>query len=342
MSTEDLEQLRQEIAAFELNNNHDLEQFKQLFIGKKGRVTALFDHLKTLSIETKSHFGKIFNEIKVFSNQKYQDASKKILTQSKTKITEDLTLPGRSFWMGSRHPLSLVEQKIIEVFQQIGFIVEDGPEIEDDWHNFSALNFEENHPARDMQDTFFIRQNPDWLLRTHTSNVQIRVMERQKPPIRALAPGRVYRNEAISARAHCFFHQIEGFCLDENITFADLKQTLQYFVQTLFGESVQVRLRPSYFPFTEISAELDISCLICGASGCSVCKHTGWVEIMGCGMIDPNVLKNCGLDPEKYSGFAFGMGVERIAQLLFQVPDLRLYSQNDIRFLRQFSGKISL
>lgn len=342
MTAEQLEQLRQEIAVFPLEDNRDLEHFKQIFIGKKGRVTALFDILKTLSGSEKAQFGKLFNAVKIFANQRYQDAAASISQRPHTEYLEDFTLPGKAFWLGSRHPLSLVEQKIVEIFQQIGFVVADGPEIEDDWHNFSALNFEENHPARDMQDTFFVHQNPDWLLRTHTSNVQIRVMEQQKPPIRTLAPGRVYRNEAISARAHCFFHQIEGFCVDERVTFADLKQTLQYFVHTLFGESVRIRLRPSYFPFTEISAELDISCLICGTDGCSVCKHTGWVEIMGCGMIDPNVLINCDLDPEKYSGFAFGMGVERIAQLLFQVPDLRLYSQNDVRFLRQFASKISL
>ncbi|MCZ2355385.1 MAG: phenylalanine--tRNA ligase subunit alpha [Bacteroidia bacterium] len=342
MTLADLAQLRNEITSFAFHSTTDLELFKQLFIGKKGRITALFDLLKTFSPEEKARYGKLFNEIKVFANNQYEQAQAKILVQSKQENGEDLTLPGNAFWVGSRHPLSLVEQKIAEIFQQIGFVVADGPEIEDDRHNFSALNFEENHPARDMQDTFFIRKDPDWLLRTHTSNVQIRVLESQKPPIRVLAPGRVYRNEAISARSHCFFHQIEGFCVDKDITFADLKQTLHYFVQTLFGQSVQIRLRPSYFPFTEISAEMDISCLICQTNGCPVCKHTGWVEILGCGMIDPNVLQNCGLDPNEYSGFAFGMGVERIAQLLFQVPDIRLYSQNDIRFLQQFTGKINL
>ena len=252
----------------------------------------------------------------------------------------DWSLPGDPVALGTRHPLSIVRNQIVSIFKRLGFAVAEGPEIEDDWHNFGAMNLPEDHPARDMQDTFYINQDPAWLLRTHTSSVQARVMEKQKPPIRVICPGRVYRNETISARAHCFFHQVEGLYIDENVSFADLKQTLYFFVQEMFGKDTKVRFRPSYFPFTEPSAEMDISCLICGGDGCNVCKHTGWVEILGSGMVHPKVLENFGIDPNKYTGFAFGMGVERICQLKYRVNDLRLYSQNDVRFLKQFTGAL--
>jgi phenylalanyl-tRNA synthetase alpha chain len=259
-------------------------------------------------------------------------------TSSEKSAGIDLTLPAEPYAIGSRHPISIVRSRILEIFSHIGFTVAEGPEIEDDWHNFSALNFPENHPARDMQDTFFIEDSgeKEMALRTHTSSVQVRVMESTKPPIRILAPGRVYRNEAISARAHCFFHQVEGLYVDEGVSFADLKQTLLYFAQEMFDANTKIRLRPSYFPFTEPSAEMDISCNICGGKGCNVCKYTGWVEILGCGMVDPNVLENCKIDSTKYSGFAFGMGIERITMLKYAINDLRLFSENDVRFLKQF------
>ena len=284
----------------------------------------------------KRELGKPLNMLKQRANERLQQFQQRSFQSADKDRPHDLSLPGDPHMPGARHPLHIVQNKIVSIFERIGFTVAEGPEIEDDWHNFTALNFEENHPARDMQDTFFIKRNPDFVLRTHTSSVQVRVMEKEKPPIRILAPGRVYRNEAISARAHCFFHQVEGLVVDEGISFADMKQALLYFARSLFGDKVQIKLRPSYFPFTEISAEMDISCQICGGDGCNVCKYSGWVEIMGCGMVDPNVLENCKIDSEKYSGYAFGMGVERIAQLLYRVPDLRIYSQNDLRFLRLF------
>jgi len=252
----------------------------------------------------------------------------------------DVTLPGESLSTGSRHPISIVRNRIVSIFQRLGFAVAEGPEIEDDWHNFTALNLPENHPARDMQDTFYVSQNPAWMLRTHTSSVQVREMEKEKLPIRIICPGRVYRNETISARAHCFFHQVEGLYIADEVSFADLKQTLYFFVQEMFGDTVKVRFRPSYFPFTEPSAEMDITCLICGGAGCNVCKHTGWVEILGCGMVHPKVLENCNIDSNKYSGFAFGMGIERITMLKYQIKDLRLFSENDIRFLKQFTSAV--
>jgi phenylalanyl-tRNA synthetase alpha chain len=252
----------------------------------------------------------------------------------------DLTLPGDNLPTGSRHPISIVRNKIVSIFHRLGFAVAEGPEIEDDWHNFTALNLPENHPARDMQDTFYVSQNPAWMLRTHTSSVQVREMEKGNLPIRIICPGRVFRNETISARAHCFFHQVEGLYIASDVSFADLKQTLYFFVQEMFGKDIKVRFRPSYFPFTEPSAEMDISCLICGGEGCSVCKHTGWVEILGCGMVHPNVLENCGIDSKKYSGFAFGMGIERITMLKYQIKDLRIFSENDVRFLNQFASAV--
>jgi phenylalanyl-tRNA synthetase alpha chain len=262
------------------------------------------------------------------------------LTESSFQNKVDLTLPGDSLKTGSLHPISIVRNKMVSIFQRLGFAVAEGPEIEDDWHNFTALNLPQNHPARDMQDTFYVSQNPDWMLRTHTSSVQVREMEKGVLPIRIICPGRVYRNETISARAHCFFHQVEGLYISDNVSFADLKQTLYFFVQEMFGKEIKVRFRPSYFPFTEPSAEMDISCLICGGEGCNVCKHTGWVEILGCGMVHPNVLENCKIDSNKYSGFAFGMGIERITMLKYQIKDLRIFSENDLRFLKQFESAV--
>jgi phenylalanyl-tRNA synthetase alpha chain len=285
--------------------------------------------------------GQVLNDLKLLAENKYEELKK--ISDNGQETTEnniDLTLPGESLPLGSRHPISIVRNKIVSIFQRLGFAVAEGPEIEDDWHNFTALNLPENHPARDMQDTFYVSQNPDWMLRTHTSSVQVREMEKRKLPIRIICPGRVYRNETISARAHCFFHQVEGLYIADDVSFADLKQTLYFFVQEMFGDTMKVRFRPSYFPFTEPSAEMDITCLICGGAGCNVCKHTGWVEILGCGMVHPKVLENCGIDSNKYSGFAFGMGIERITMLKYQIKDLRLFSENDLRFLKQFTSAV--
>jgi phenylalanyl-tRNA synthetase alpha chain len=287
--------------------------------------------------EQKKEFGQKLNELRAKAEEKVNALKEQLGGSSKKSDKQlDLSMPAEPFQLGARHPISLVKNDIINIFSRIGFTVADGPEIEDDWHNFSALNFPEDHPARDMQDTFFV--SGDMALRTHTSSIQVRVMETQKPPIRILAPGRVYRNEAVSARANCFFHQVEGLYIDKNVSFADLKQTLLYFAKEMFGENTNIRLRPSYFPFTEPSAEVDVSCNLCGGKGCNVCKHTGYLEILGCGMVDPNVLKNCGIDPEIYSGFAFGMGIERIAMLKYGVDDLRHFFDNDIRFLKQFTS----
>lgn len=333
-----------EINAFSTENADELEQFRIKFLGTKGIIKDIFDEFKAVSPEEKRTLGKVLNEFKQLAEAKYQTLKE----QDPVELTRkdaglDLTLPGAGFEVGARHPLALVRREIVEIFNKLGFTVAEGPEIEDDWHNFTALNFPEEHPARDMQDTFFIRkggENGDIALRTHTSSVQVRMMEAGQPPFRALMPGRVYRNEAISARAHCFFHQVEGLYVDENVSFADLKQTLFYFVQELYGEDTKVRFRPSYFPFTEPSAEMDISCTICKGAGCQLCKYSGWVEILGCGMVDPNVLENCGIDSKKYSGFAFGMGIERIANLKFEIKDLRLFSENDQRFLKQFKTSL--
>jgi phenylalanyl-tRNA synthetase alpha chain len=339
---EQIHQLIEEVKGWEAHSDESLDAYRRRFTNKKGIINQLFADFRELSPEAKKETGKLLNDLKTLAFDKLKALQDGMEAEHRLgDRPHDLTLPGDPFRKGGRHPLSLVRNKIVRAFEHIGFTVAEGPEIEDDWHNFSALNFEDNHPARDMQDTFFISLDPDWLLRTHTSNVQIRVMEKHKPPIRILAPGRVYRNEAISARTGVFFHQIEGLYVDKNVSFADLKQVLLYFSRQLFGGSVEIRLRPSYFPFTEISGEMDISCLICKGDGCTVCKHSGWVEILGCGMVDPNVLENCGIDPDVYSGYAFGMGVERIAQLLYRVPDLRMYSQNDIRFLELF-GKMDL
>lgn len=333
-----IQSLVEEVKGFVVESEEDLDTYKRKYTNKKAVINDLIVAFRALPGSEKATVGKPLNELKDLAKNRLQEFQIKLKSQAaKGDRPHDLTLPGDAHVPGARHPLSIVLHKIVHIFERLGFTIAEGPEIEDDWHNFSALNFPDNHPARDMQDTFFVNRDPDYLLRTHTSSVQVRVMEENQPPIRVLAPGRVYRNEAISARAHCFFHQVEGLVIDENISFADMKQALQYFASEIFGADTAIQLRPSYFPFTEISAEMDVTCLICKGKGCNVCKHTGWVEIMGCGMVDPNVLANCNIDPEKYSGFAFGMGVERIAQLFYRVPDLRLYSQNDIRFLRQFS-----
>lgn len=332
-----VKELLAEVEAFNSNVAKDVEEFRIRILGSKGQVKALFDDFKNVPNDQKKEFGKALNELKQFAQNKLEELKSNQKKEVKSKSESiDMTAPALEKDLGARHPLSLIRSEIIEIFKRIGFNVSEGPEIEDDWHNFSALNFPEEHPARDMQDTFFVEKNPDIALRTHTSSVQVRVMENSKPPIRTISPGRVYRNEAISARAHCFFHQVEGLYIDKNVSFADLKQTLLYFAKEMFGEDTQIRLRPSYFPFTEPSAEMDVSCSICKSKGCNVCKYTGFLEILGCGMVDPNVLENCGIDSKVYSGFAFGMGVERIAQLKFNVNDLRLYSENDARFLSQF------
>jgi phenylalanyl-tRNA synthetase alpha chain len=332
-----IEKLKQQIEEFQISNNEVLEQFRLSFLSKNGLVSQLFDDFKLLGPDEKRSLGKPLNEVKQYAQQKYDEHKIKIQSSTtKEKSQIDLTLPSDFSETGSRHPLSIINNTICEIFTRMGYVIEEGPEIEDDWHNFSALNFPPEHPARDMQDTFFIEKNPDIALRTHTSSVQIRVMENRKPPIRSIFPGRVYRNEAITARAHCFFHQIEGLYIDKGVTFADLKHTLLHFSRQLFDELTSIRLRPSYFPFTEPSAEMDISCNLCGGKGCSFCKYSGWVEILGCGMVDPNVLKNCNIDPDEYSGFAFGLGVERITNLKFSVKDLRYFSENDLRFLKQF------
>ena len=300
--------------------------------------------MKNVPNEKKREFGQVLNEFKLFAENRYEELKQNSAQGEEQSDGMDLSLPGDPLPLGSRHPISLVKNRIISIFSRLGFAVAEGPEIEDDWHNFTALNLPEDHPARDMQDTFYISHSSlggtDWMLRTHTSNVQVREMEKGQLPIRIICPGRVYRNETISARAHCFFHQVEGLYIAENVSFADLKQTLYFFVQEMFGKEVKVRFRPSYFPFTEPSAEMDISCLICGGDGCSVCKHTGWVEILGCGMVHPNLLENCHIDSNKYSGFAFGMGIERITMLKYQIKDLRLFSENDLRFLKQFTSAV--
>ncbi len=335
-----IEQLKQEINEYQSVSAELTEAFRIKYLGTKGIVKNIMGEMKNVPNDRKKEFGQILNEFKVFAESKYETLKETTNGSANTSATIDWSLPGDPAAVGSRHPLSLVRNQIVSIFKRLGFSVAEGPEIEDDWHNFGAMNLPEDHPARDMQDTFYIHKDPSWLLRTHTSSVQARVMEKQKPPIRVICPGRVYRNETVSARAHCFFHQVEGLYIDEHVSFADLKQTLYFFVQEMFGKEVKVRFRPSYFPFTEPSAEMDISCLICGGEGCNVCKHTGWVEILGSGMVHPKVLENFGIDPNKYTGFAFGMGVERIAQLKYQVNDLRLYSQNDVRFLKQFTGAV--
>jgi len=338
---EKIEKYKKEIDGFTTEIVDELDQFRIRFLSKKGLIPSLFADFKSVPPDQRREMGRVLNELKVAAQKKLNELRESI---ESNKVSEekaiDLTLPTDFSALGTRHPISIVGNEIIEIFSRIGFTVSEGPEIEDDWHNFSALNFPEEHPARDMQDTFFIEKDPDVSLRTHTSSVQIRMMEETKPPMRTLFPGRVFRNEAISARAHCIFHQVEGLYVDKDVSFADLKQTLLYFAKEMFGEETGIRLRPSYFPFTEPSAEMDISCNICGGKGCNICKYTGWVEILGCGMVDPNVFENCNIDSKEYTGFAFGMGVERIAMLKYQVNDIRLYFENDVRFLRQFRSAL--
>jgi len=332
---EEIKNIKEEIKNIEITSADELENFRIKYLSKKGKLSDFFDWLKTAQPEQKKEFGKPINELKNLLQITYDQYKSLFDSADKMSTNElDFTLPGNSINTGTKHPLTLIQEELTGIFRKLGFAIADGPEIEDDWHNFSALNFPDNHPARDMQDTFFI--DKEIALRTHTSSVQVRYMEKNKPPMRVIMPGRVYRNEAISARANCFFHQIEGLYIDENVSFADLKQTLYYFVKELFGENVKIRFRPSYFPFTEPSAEMDINCRICEGAGCNVCKHSGWVEILGCGMVDPQVLTNCGIDSEKYTGYAFGLGVERVAMLKYDVKDLRIYFDNDLRFLNQF------
>jgi len=336
---ERIEELKEEVQKFVAEKEADLESFRMKFVSRKSVLTDLFDAFKDVPPAQKKDYGVALNQLKVLVQDRFKELVSG-LEESKgaTTETKDLTLPAATDQIGGIHPLTALRARIIEIFERIGFSVADGPEIETDWYNFTALNFPENHPAREMQDTFFIEKNPDVLLRTHTSSVQVRLMESGKPPFRAIMPGRVFRNEAITARAHCIFHQVEGLYIDEGVSFADLKDTLYHFAKEMFHKDVKIRFRPSYFPFTEPSAEIDISCLICNGEGCNICKYTGWVEIAGSGMVDPNVLENCGIDSEKYTGFAFGMGIERMALLKYQVRDLRLFTENDVRFLKQFSS----
>ena len=343
---ERIHRLLNEVKTYFAQDKKDLEAFRMKYISKKGEISELFEELKKVSAEQKKNVGKVLNQLKQTAESKLAELTEKLESTPSTTEEIDLTLPPIANEIGNLHPLSLTRYRIIEIFERLGFNVADGPEIEDDWHNFSALNFPENHPAREMQDTFFIEkkstsgQGQDILLRTHTSNVQIRMMENQRPPLRAIMPGRVYRNEAISARAHCFFHQVEGLYIDKNVGFADLKQTIYHFAKEMYGNDIKIRFRPSFFPFTEPSAEVDVSCLICKGKGCNVCKYSGWVEIAGSGMVHPNVLKSCNIDPEEFTGFAFGMGIERVTMLRYQINDLRLFSENDTRFLRQFQAII--
>ena len=329
-----------EVEQFSSTSKEEIENFRIKYLGKKGLLNDFFAEFKNIPNEQKKEYGQVINQLKTKATDKVNTlkASLESSSSSEGKFG-DLTRPGNPISLGARHPISIVKNEIIDIFSRIGFNVSEGPEIEDDWHNFTALNLPEYHPARDMQDTFFIQTNPDILLRTHTSSVQVRYMEEHQPPIRTISPGRVYRNEAISARSHCFFHQVEGLYVDKDVSFADLKQTLQYFTSEMFGKS-KIRLRPSYFPFTEPSAEVDVYWGLETETDYKMTKGTGWLEIMGCGMVDPNVLKNCGIDPEVYSGFAFGMGIDRIALLQYQISDIRLLSENDVRFLEQFKSAL--
>ena len=335
---EKINDLLERVENFNSKVSDDIEAFRIKVLGKKGELNRLMEEFKSVAPEQKRELGQRLNLLKSKALERINELKAQAeaeLADSRSAI-DDMTRPGTAEQLGTRHPLSLVRNQICEIFSRLGYTIAEGPEIEDDWHVFSALNFPLEHPARDMQDTFFIEKNPDILLRTHTSSIQVRTMEHQRPPIRVVCPGRVFRNEAISYRAHCIFHQVEGLYVDRNVSFADLKQSILYFAKEMFGEHATIRMRPSYFPFTEPSAEVDVSCNLCGGKGCNVCKGTGWLEIMGCGMVDPNVLRACNIDPDEYSGFAFGMGVERIAMLKYGVKDLRLYFEDDVRFLRQF------
>ena len=335
---EKINDLLERVENFNSKVSDEIEAFRIKVLGKKGELNRLMEEFKSVAPEQKRELGQRLNLLKSKALERINALKAQAeaeLADSRSAI-DDMTRPGTAEQLGTRHPLSLVRNQICEIFSRLGYTIAEGAEIEDDWHVFSALNFPLEHPARDMQDTFFIEKNPDILLRTHTSSIQVRTMEHQRPPIRVVCPGRVFRNEAISYRAHCIFHQVEGLYVDRNVSFADLKQSILYFAKEMFGEHATIRMRPSYFPFTEPSAEVDVSCNLCGGKGCNVCKGTGWLEIMGCGMVDPNVLRACNIDPDEYSGFAFGMGVERIAMLKYGVKDLRLYFENDVRFLRQF------
>ena len=345
---EKINDLLKRVEAFSPATAAEVEEFRIKVLGKKGELTALMEEFKSVPAEQKRELGQKINALKQAATERVNTLKASLADSAATKLAAvgDMTRPGSAETAGTRHPISIVKNQIVEIFSRMGYTVAEGPEIEDDWHVFSALNFPLSHPARDMQDTFFVEKassepdTKDVMLRTHTSSIQVRAMDHQKPPIRIVCPGRVFRNEAISYRAHCIFHQVEGLYIDENVSFADLKQTLLYFAKEMFGDSAQIRLRPSYFPFTEPSAEMDVSCNLCGGKGCNVCKGTGWLEIMGCGMVDPNVLESSGIDSKKYSGFAFGMGVERIAMLKYGVKDLRLYFENDVRFLHQFDSAL--
>ncbi|MBO5780564.1 MAG: phenylalanine--tRNA ligase subunit alpha [Muribaculaceae bacterium] len=335
---EKINALKAEIEKLEAKSVADVEALRVKYLSKKGEVSALFNDFRNVAPDQKRAMGQALNELKNLATDRINALRDQLATSDSSLDGIDLTRTPSAIRLGSRHPLSIVREEIISIFRRLGFTIAEGPEIEDDWHVFSSLNFAADHPARDMQDTFFIQRSPDVLLRTHTSSVQSRVMETSQPPIRIICPGRVYRNEAISARAHCFFHQVEALYVDKNVSFADLRQTLLYFAREMFGPETKIRLRPSYFPFTEPSAEMDISCDLCGGEGCSFCKGTGWVEILGCGMVDPNVLESCGIDSKEYTGFALGMGVERITNLKYRVKDLRMFSENDVRFLEEFQG----
>ncbi|MFO7872892.1 MAG: phenylalanine--tRNA ligase subunit alpha [Bacteroidales bacterium] len=339
---EKINELLQEVKEFDPKTLEEVEAFRVKMLSKKGLIPSLFQDFKSVAPEDRKETGKQLNELKQAAQDKVNELKESLSDTAGTtkKQQPDLTRPANFDPIGSRHPLSVIRNRINSIFDRIGFVISEGPEIEDDWHNFSALNFPDEHPARDMQDTFFVEKNPDIALRTHTSSVQVRVMENQQPPIRTISPGRVFRNEAISARAHCIFHQVEGLYIDEGVSFADMKQTLLHFAREMFGEQTRIRLRPSFFPFTEPSAEMDVSCNICGGPGCPICKYSGWIEVMGCGMVDPNVLENCNIDSQTYSGFAFGMGIERIAMNIYHIKDLRMFFENDLRFLRQFTSAI--
>ncbi len=340
---EDIKKIWSEIESFAEKEIEEIEYFRIKLLGKKGVITGLFKDFKQLPPEQKKELGKQLNQLKNFAQERINEAKENAELGKKgfKKVEKpDLSKPANFIGVGSRHPVSIVRNQINTIFSRLGYVISEGPEIEDDWHNFTALNFPENHPARDMQDTFFIEKSPDIALRTHTSSVQVRVMKNSKPPIRTISPGRVFRNEAISARAHCIFHQVEGLYIDKDVSFADLKQTLYYFAQEMFGSGTKIRLRPSFFPFTEPSAEMDVSCNICKDKGCPICKYSGWIEVLGCGMVDPKVLENCNIDSKKYSGFAFGMGIERIVLNKYHINDLRLFFENDERFLKQFEAVI--
>jgi len=334
-----IQQIQDNLKQFVVENNEQLEQFRLQFLSKKAELQELLGEIKNVAPELRKDFGQQVNQLKQLAQQMFDDFKTKIdanVVYSQSEI--DVTKPAFTIGVGSMHPVSIVLNQVCEVFEKVGFVPVSGPDIEDDWHVFSALNFPPEHPARDMQDTFFVEINPDMLLRTHTSSIQVRTMEQNQPPIRVICPGRVFRNETITARSHCIFHQVEGLYIAENVSFADMKQILLYFAKEMFGEETKIRLRPSFFPFTEPSAEMDIECKICGGKGCNVCKYSGWVEILGCGMVDPNVLENCGIDSKKYSGYAFGLGIERMTMLKYKTNDIRLYFENDVRFLEQFTS----